>query len=239
MDKLKITARQVWIAAGAAVLLAGLSLLMAWVSNGAQSLAGRHRFLLAGIVGLALCWAWALVVRKEAPPRWLIWLVAGAIVLRLVVGIFWVAALPVWGNPNEVQQAGYVMFDPYLRDGAAWELAQSGEPLLSAFAGYSSHDQYGGLLFLSALTYRLLGGELHQPLLMVMLTGMASGMAVLFTWAFVRRLWGESGSQDCCLGIGPLSGGGAAGEFPDARGLHHPPERGAGLSAGALLPGAG
>ncbi|MFN2146707.1 MAG: hypothetical protein ACK2T7_15260 [Anaerolineales bacterium] len=198
---MKITARQAWIAAGTALLLAGLSLLMAWVSNGARSMAGWQSFLITGAAGLAFCWAWALVVRKEAPPRWLIWLVAGAIVLRLAVGIFWVAALPVWGNPNEVQQAGYVMFDPYLRDGAAWELAQSGEPLLSAFGGYSAHDQYGGLLFLSALTYRLLGGEVHQPLLMVMLTGMASGMAVLFVWAFIRRLWGEPGARIAAWGL--------------------------------------
>ncbi|MBN2044441.1 MAG: hypothetical protein JW757_05420 [Anaerolineales bacterium] len=190
MDKIRITPAKVWGIAVAVVVLAGLALLLAWVSHGCQSVIGWHRFLLTEVISLAIAWAGFRLLKNEDIPAWLTWLVAGAVALRLATGIFWAAALPVWGYPNQIQQAGYVMFDPFLRDGDAWELAQSDEPLISAFWGYSPHDQYGGLLFLSALLYRTLGGNIHQPLLVVVVTSMASGMAVLFAWGFIQRLWG-------------------------------------------------
>jgi hypothetical protein len=83
------------------------------------------------------------------------------------------------------------MQDAFNRDQAAWDLAQSNEPLLSSFQGASSTDQYGGLLFLSASVYRYLGGDQHQPLLIVVLAATVSGLAVAFTWAFTRKIWGD------------------------------------------------
>ncbi|MEX1248224.1 MAG: glycosyltransferase family 39 protein [Anaerolineales bacterium] len=111
--------------------------------------------------------------------------------LRLAMGALWLFALPAGGYDTAVQQAGYVMEDAYNRDVAAWNLARSDQPLLSSFQGISSTDQYGGLLFLSAAVYRYLGGTEHQPLLVLALAAAVSGLAVAFTWAFSRRVWGE------------------------------------------------
>jgi hypothetical protein len=80
------------------------------------------------------------------------------------------------------------MQDAYERDTAAWELATSGAPLWQAFTGNRASDQYGGLLFFSALIYRSIGGPAHQPLMMVVLGAAVSALAVLFTWACARRL---------------------------------------------------
>ncbi len=44
---------------------------------------------------------------------------------------------------------------------------------------------------MSAFVYRYFGSLYHQPLLMVVLAAACSALAVLFTWAFARRVWGE------------------------------------------------
>ena len=45
------------------------------------------------------------------------------------------------------------------------------------------------------LVYRYIGGETHQPLLMVVLTSAVSALAVLFTWALARRAWDSQVAQ--------------------------------------------
>jgi hypothetical protein len=133
-----------------------------------------------------------LSLHAEQLPRWLAGLVIGAALLRLAAGAVWYSVLPVWGYASPAEQRGYVMADANERDRTAWDLAQSGKPLLRAFEGsFHKADQYGGLLFLSALLYRTLGGTLHQPLLMVVVTAAFSALAVLFAWVLARRLWGE------------------------------------------------
>ena len=124
-------------------------------------------------------------------PNWLGWLMIGAAVLRLLAAVIWYAGLPSWGYGTEVEQAGYIMADAHARDTAAWELAQSDKPLLTAFDAYRQVDQYGGMMYLSGVVYRTLGGVQHFPLQMSVLTASFSALAVLFTWAFARRLWGE------------------------------------------------
>jgi hypothetical protein len=114
-----------------------------------------------------------------------------AFLLRLGLGVLWFLGLPAWGHDNPVNQAGYIMEDAYKRDQVAWEMARSEAPLLSAFREYSATDQYGGLLFVSAAVYRTLGGDIHQPLMLVLLSGAFSSLVVVFTWAFARRAWGE------------------------------------------------
>jgi 4-amino-4-deoxy-L-arabinose transferase-like glycosyltransferase len=87
------------------------------------------------------------------------------------------------------------MADAQARDTAAWELAQSGNSLTQAFSGYRQVDQYGGMLYVSAFVYRYSGGESHQPLLIIVLTASFSALAILFTWAFAQRAWGERVAQ--------------------------------------------
>jgi len=168
-----------------------LSLGLAWVSSGFGSLQGWGSYFVVSLLGAGLIYGSLLATQKESVPAWLVWLMLGAVLLRLILGVFWFVALPLWGYASEAEVAGYIMADAHERDTAAWELAQSERSLGDAFEAYQSVDQYGGLLFFSAAIYRYLGADVHQPLLMVVLTAAVSTLAVLFTWAFVKRLWDE------------------------------------------------
>ncbi|MCW5874841.1 MAG: hypothetical protein KIS88_09390 [Anaerolineales bacterium] len=171
--------------------LLALSFVLAWISNSFASLAGWWSFagllvILAGVTALA----WR-VLQAEKAPRWLVWLALGAIAFRLALSILWLLGLPAWGYDTDVQAAGYVMQDAFNRDSAAWQLAQSGEPLWKAFAGYSITDQYGGLLFLSAAIYKYLAAPSHMPILTLLPSAAVSGLAVAFAWAAGARAFGK------------------------------------------------
>jgi hypothetical protein len=182
-----------WLLAAVLAVL-GLSLALAYISTQYKDLQGWGSFLATLLLcGGILAGGW-LALRVESPPRWLGALLVGAAILRLAVGTFWFVTLPVAGHGGREEQAGYVMADARERDQAAWELANSGKPLMRAFfrvPEYRKADQYGGLLVLSALVYRYLGGWTHQPLMMVGVTAAFSALAILFTWAFARRAWGR------------------------------------------------
>lgn len=168
-----------------------LSLSLAWVSSGFANFSGWFSFFAVLVISSGLFWLSWYVLKPDNPPRWLLFLALGAALLRLGLGVVWFIALPVGGYDTEVQQAGYVMEDAYNRDVAAWDLAKSNQPLIIAFQDFSSTDQYGGLLFLSAAIYRYLGPETHYPLLVVVLSAAISGLAVAFAWAFSQRFWGD------------------------------------------------
>ena len=178
-----------------AVLLS-LSFGLAWVSAGFESIRGWDSFLAVLILGAGILFGGWQILRTESEiPTWLGNLLLGAAFLRLAVGVLWFVSLPQWGHGTEAELAGYVMADAQQRDQAAWELAQSDKPLLSAFQEYRLADQYGGLLFASAAVYRYLGGDVHRPLLVVVLTAAFSSLAVPFAWAITRRLWGEKAAK--------------------------------------------
>lgn len=164
---------------------------LAWVSNGLASVDGWFYYFDAALLASVLVWLGYRMVASEEVPGWLVLLGVGAVLLRLGLGAFFHYALPIWGYQNETQQAGYIMFDAFLRDSAAWDLAQSGRPLFEAFRGYTAHDQYGGILFLSALVYRFVGGQTHMPLLVSVFTSAVSGVAVFWVWAFAKRLFDD------------------------------------------------
>src|SRR3990170_3206603 len=115
---------------------------------------------------------------------------AVAIAIRLGVWFGLYRLLPTYGNPEIHHQEGYFYPDGYERDFEAWGLANSGRPLVEAFTDPDQDDQYGGLLFISAAVYRYLSLDAHRPFLILFLTATASGLAVLWTWAFTRRAFG-------------------------------------------------
>lgn len=172
------------------LLIVLLSLLLAFVSSQFNNLSGAPAFAAVLTLCAILFWLAWRTLRREDPPAWLLWLTLGAAIFRLTLGAVWFVALPEAGYDTDVQNAGYVMEDAFNRDSAAWELAHSSQPLVSSFQGASSTDQYGGLLFLSAAVHRYLSPGFHLPLLIIALAATASGLAVAFTWAFTRRLWG-------------------------------------------------
>lgn len=137
-------------------------------------------------------WGVWRLMRSEKPPAWVLYMVLGAALLRFAVGVFWTVALPAWGHGTPAEINGYVMGDAAGRDQAAWRLARSDESLQRAFQDNRKVDQYGGLLFISAIIYRYLGGAVHQPLLPVVLGATCSALTVLFVWAFARRVWDDT-----------------------------------------------
>lgn len=136
-----------------------------------------------------LLWGW----RRAGAGRMLGWMLLAAFLLRLAAGVSLQLLLPVAGYDEKVQKAGYVFFDAYQRDRQAWELAASGQPLTTAFRGEGFvSDQYGGMLAISAVTYRLLSPDFHRPALILILTALFGTLAVLFTWLAVGKRWGLS-----------------------------------------------
>lgn len=178
-----------------------LALWLAWISTGFAEGAGWASLMGGVFLGAVILAGGVWSLRAERLPGWVVGLTVGAALLRLGAGVLWFVGLPVWGHDTEVQQAGYVMADAFQRDRAAWDLAQSDKPLTRAFSGYRAADQYGGLLFLSAAVYRFLGGEMHQPLLMVTWTAAISALAVPFTWAFARRLFDDETAKWAAWGV--------------------------------------
>ncbi|UCE00450.1 MAG: glycosyltransferase family 39 protein [Chloroflexota bacterium] len=176
------------------ILMVGLSFAFAWVSSGFDNIFDWPKFLVTFLVSggvYFLGWMGLVKDKSISVPTWLVWLVIVAIILRLSAAILWYAGLPNWGYATEVEQAGYIMADAFARDTAAWELAQSAKPLVMAFSDYRVVDQYGGMVYLSGSVYRYIGGEHHHSIQFAVLTAVFSSIAIIFTWAFSRRLWGE------------------------------------------------
>lgn len=197
MSRDKISSKdlaKLWILLLIISALMGLSLLLAWFSSGFEGIQFWSQFLPVVLVGagiLLFAWLGVKADRSFEVPIWLGWLILGAALLRILIGAIWFVGLPEWGYGSDVEQAGYIMADAHARDIPAWELAQTTEPLWKSLPDYRKADQYGGMLFLSALVYRYLGGDPHQPLQMIVLAASVSSLAILFTWAFAMRVWGD------------------------------------------------
>ncbi len=191
-------------AALAFLTLSGLilvSIFLTMINSRSISFTGWTSFLAVGLLGLGvILGAWRLL-RSEKPPSWLFTLVLAAVLIRLAAGLLWFTTLPVYGHGTPAEVGGYVMGDAAGRDQAAWKLAASGESLLRAFQNNRKVDQYGGLLFISAAIYRFVGSEQHQALLIVLLAACGSALAVLFGWAFTRRIWGEQTAAIAAWGL--------------------------------------
>lgn len=170
-----LTALGIGVLGGAAVAVLG--------PGGLFSLGWLGAGVLLAMSWLLLLWAW----RCAGAGRLLLVLAVAAFVLRLGVGVALSLALPVLGDgKTETQLAGYVFFDAYHRDEQAWTLAQSGQPLSLAFGEQLYMDQYGGLLWLSAVVYRLLSPDMHRPILVVILGAFTAALGVIFLYRATR-----------------------------------------------------
>ncbi len=139
-----------------------------------------------GISALHALWKWT------GKPRPLLWILALALLLRLISAVTLYVYLPINGYPDsEQQQAGYVFFDAFRRDTAAYELSQSDASLFAAFSQKDHTDQYGGLLALSAGTYRYLSPDAHRPLLVALIAAFAATLGIPFFWMATKELGGE------------------------------------------------
>lgn len=161
---------------------AGASL-RGWLAYGVMSLLGAAALGLAWI-GLA----------GRAGPRWLVTCALVGLGMRAAVAVGLERGLPLFGYDEKVQRAGYVYFDAYKRDTDAWAVSRSDRPLWLELAEPRATDQYGGILFLSALIYRTISPDAHRPLLVSLMTGFVSTLGILFSWAFVDRRFGARAS---------------------------------------------
>jgi hypothetical protein len=171
-----------WVLPLAAALGAGL----AAIQPGSFWIGWAGFALLLGLGLLALLAA----VRWGGGGRTLAVMSALALGLRLLVGTTLYLMLPVDGYDEPDDRAGHVFTDAHRRDDQSWELASSEAPLWAAFDRSYYTDQYGGLLALSALTYRGLSPDTHRPLLILALAALAAALGVPFFYRAAARLWG-------------------------------------------------
>lgn len=111
-----------------------------------------------------------------------------ALLLRFGLGAAGNYLLPRIGYETKPQQAGYLFLDAYNRDSQSWDLAQSQKPLVRAFSGNYSSDQYGGLLWISAFIYRYLCAGTHQPLAIIFLAALVNSLGVFFVFKTGQKL---------------------------------------------------
>lgn len=162
-------------------------------------------FLAITLTGALILWiGWRLMLASERPsgaPNWLATLLIGAALLRLAAGVLWAVALPSTGHGTQQEINGYVMADAYERDQLAWKIAQAPRTISESYELSRRSDPYGGLLFISAMIYRIFGAQQHAPLSLVVISAAVSALAILFGWAFARRNWGERVGQLTAWGL--------------------------------------
>lgn len=127
------------------------------------------------------------------------WILAIAFALRLGLGLGASVLEPRIGYDNEVNKAGYLFTDAFTRDGQAWDLAASSDSLMTAFDEKLVSDQYGGMLGLSAFTYRTLSPDAHRPLLVTLLAAWLGALGAAFVWGAGKRLRDESFAKNAAL----------------------------------------
>lgn len=148
-------------------------------------------WLQSGLYCALLFFGLIRIWRLSGSGRTLAILMLVTFTLRLIFGIFLYRGLPAFGFDTLVQQAGYVFSDAFERDQAAYQIAVSGQNWLPQFVQHRVVDQYGGLLALSTLIYKVFSSDTHRPLLLVLLSAFALSAGAGFLFSAVQRKWGD------------------------------------------------
>lgn len=164
-------------------LLLGVILAVFSVGNFFQSWLALAGILWVSFFALVRTW------RYLGSARSLAIVLAVAFFVRIGMAVLVSAGLPVWGYDNPVNNAGFLYSDAYDRDQAAFKLASSDSSLFTAFTAPDKTDQYGGLLFLSAVTYRTLSPDADRPLLISLLAALVMTLGIAFFWSAVQKHW--------------------------------------------------
>lgn len=173
----------VWLGLLALISL-GVGTIVQWVLNRGDFWPGlRAVAVLIFLIGIVLYFAW----RASRGGRVLAWIMLLAFILRLALGVFLAWGLPLFGYDEEPQETGFVFEDAYRREGNAWHLAKTGDPLITAFSDAYETDQYGGILYLSAFIYRYLSPDAYRPILITVLSAGAMALSIPFLVAGMRR----------------------------------------------------
>ncbi|PKO11248.1 MAG: hypothetical protein CVU40_00475 [Chloroflexi bacterium HGW-Chloroflexi-2] len=120
------------------------------------------------------------LIQKSEVTKFLTWVVGISLLLRLGLGLITTENLIDWGYDQEPYQSGYLFKDAYSRDNQAWDLAISDQPIWAAFSNDFFTDQYGGLLALSSLIYRLFTPDAHFQINIIFFVTMINVIGILF-----------------------------------------------------------
>ncbi|WP_299024447.1 hypothetical protein [uncultured Thermanaerothrix sp.] len=178
------TSLSLYVLLAAVGLVLGLAVAITHLMEGgatSQGVIAVGVLLALAFGGLFGLWWWG------GHERWLGWMMGGAFLLRLVLGLGLSLALPEWGYDTPQQNRGYLYYDAFKRDQQAWEVAISSAPVISALGGRYVSDQYGGMLALSALVYRYLSPDQHRPWLILILTAWAGAAGMPFLAHVLNR----------------------------------------------------
>jgi len=148
-------------------------------------------FLTAGTLATGSIFALQWALRRFDAGRSIHIAVYLAFSLRLLIGIVLFLLLPAFGYDEPYNNNGYLYLDAYRRDTDAWQLATSDAPITAAFQEEFSTDQYGGLLSLSALIYRLFSPDAHRPPLILIITSFFSAFGIPFFWHAIQKHWNK------------------------------------------------
>ncbi len=110
---------------------------------------------------------------------------------RLLLGLFIYVSLPEIGFDNAAENAGYVYADAYVRDTQALTIARGEDPLSVIFSDEQSADQYGGLMYLTAVIYRFFSLDEVRPVFITILAALVMSAGLAFLFDAVRRRWNE------------------------------------------------
>jgi len=185
MNKFRLT-KAFWLITISIFLIAALLVLLDGSGHFLQGWIAYAVLLAIGAGSIYVVWR-AVNASRQAMVTALV-----SFFVRLGIGLALTLLLPIVGyQDNPEHQAGYVYTDAYIRDGQAWSLATSAEPISSAFSGQYSGDQYGGMLALSAFIYRSFSPDAHRPLLILILGAAISACGVLCLWKATRSWLGD------------------------------------------------
>ena len=147
---------------------------------------GWFAYALLGLAaGAGTGWVWRRVVGDER-ARGLLAAVLVALALRLATALVLGVLLPEHGNDVTHHNQATFFPDAFVRDQSAYSIGRTDTSLLDSFDG-AKGDQYGTLLFLTAVVYRLFGPEVDRTVLPAAAAAAFSSLAVVLTWGFVAR----------------------------------------------------
>lgn len=110
----------------------------------------------------------------------LFWVITLGLFLRLGLGLVTTEQLIDWGYDEEPYISGYLFKDAFSRDLQAWNLANSDQSIFAAFSNEFFTDQYGGLLALSSLVYRIFTPNTHFQINIILIGAMINIVGILF-----------------------------------------------------------
>ena len=124
----------------------------------------------------------ALTIDKTEKSKIFRWIIVISFLIRLIFGILVSTSLPVIGYDEPTQNSGYLFKDAFNRDTQAWDIAKSDKPFFDILEEEFIYDQYGGLLVISTVVYKVFSPNFHNKLLIIFLAALISSIGISFIW---------------------------------------------------------